>query len=235
MRSAAAALLALCVTTHGLLVEHCCMGSLGTSRCTCPKMTAAEDIPTTYAAYVARRRRIEAETLGSQTVAAHGGEPPALPSGRLAQPVLDRVSERLRHLVRSPFGERSEGMVVPTATGTGRDEAGEGRQLLKKIKDAGIAGVVSYGLVQLVFWGLSIPVCIVGYYQVTGHWPDLSDPEDQAKLGAEAFAFLNLARLAIPLRIALALSMTDGVQKNVINRFKGVIHNERGPDHGESN
>ena len=85
---------------------------------------------------------------------------------------------------------------------------------------AGVAGIISYGVVQIAFWGASIPFCIFAYYQVTGHWPDLSNAEDQAKLSAEAFAFLNLARLAIPLRIALALSMTQKVQTDIVDRYQ---------------
>ena len=70
----------------------------------------------------------------------------------------------------------------------------------------GTAGAISYALWELGFWGVSLPVCIVGYQQATGHWPDFGDVEDQKKIAAEAFAFVNFARLAVPLRIGLALS-----------------------------
>ena len=55
--------------------------------------------------------------------------------------------------------------------------------------------------------------------QVTGHWPDYSNQEDLAKLGAEAFAFVNVARFAIPLRIGLALSTTPWVRDNVVQNI----------------
>ena len=55
--------------------------------------------------------------------------------------------------------------------------------------------------------------------QVTGHWPDYSNQEDLAKLGAEAFAFVNVARFAIPLRIGLALSTTPWVRDNVVGNI----------------
>jgi hypothetical protein len=51
------------------------------------------------------------------------------------------------------------------------------------------------------------------------HWPDFSDADDVKKLGAEAFAFVNVARFAVPLRIGLALSTTPWIQKNIIERF----------------
>ena len=55
---------------------------------------------------------------------------------------------------------------------------------------------------------------------LTGHLPDLSDAEDQARLGTEAFAFVNVARLAVPLRIGLALGTTPWVQANIVDRFQ---------------
>ena len=60
------------------------------------------------------------------------------------------------------------------------------------------------------------PACLA---QVTGHWPDYSNQEDLAKLGAEAFAFVNVARFAIPLRIGLALSTTPWVRDNVVQKI----------------
>ena len=56
--------------------------------------------------------------------------------------------------------------------------------------------------------------------QVTGHWPDFSNQDDLAKLGAEAFAFVNVARFAIPLRIGLALGTTPWVQANIVDKFQ---------------
>lgn len=82
-------------------------------------------------------------------------------------------------------------------------EENDTANMMQKIKDSGVAGVVSYALWELAFWAISVPVCIVGYQQVTGHWPDLNDKEDIAKLSAEAFAFVNFARFAVPLRIGM--------------------------------
>lgn len=78
---------------------------------------------------------------------------------------------------------------------------------------------ISYALWELGFWGVSIPVCVAGYREVTGHWPDFSNKEDLEKLGAEAFAFVNFARLAVPLRIGLALSTTSWIDENVVQKF----------------
>ncbi|CAB9515446.1 Protein of unknown function (DUF2499) [Seminavis robusta] len=99
------------------------------------------------------------------------------------------------------------------------EEQTETEKLLAKVKEAGTAGVISYALWELAFWFISIPVCIIGYHQVTGHWPDLSNSDDQAKVGAEAFAFVNFARFAVPLRIGLALSTTSWIQENIVDRY----------------
>ena len=96
----------------------------------------------------------------------------------------------------------------------------ERKALVQKIKDAGLAGIVSYGLVQLAFFGAAVPIGLFGYYQATGHWPDLSNAEDQGQVAAEVFAFLSLSRLLIPLRIALALGMAQGVQTKILDRFR---------------
>ena len=65
------------------------------------------------------------------------------------------------------------------------EELSETQQLMARVKEAGTAGVVSYAFWELAFWCLSVPVCVVGYKSVTGHWPDLSNAEDQKQLGAE--------------------------------------------------
>lgn len=67
---------------------------------------------------------------------------------------------------------------------------------------------------QAAFWGASLPVCLVAYGLLSGHWPDLSDQEDVATFGAEAFAYVNLARLAAPLRVGSALALVPWVQAN---------------------
>lgn len=62
-------------------------------------------------------------------------------------------------------------------------------------------------------------MCIFGYYELVGHMPDFSDKEDLSKLGGEAFAFVNFARFAVPLRIGLALSTTPWIQDNIVDKF----------------
>ena len=123
----------------------------------------------------------------------------------------------------SLFGGKKEdvkGKVVRTKKGKDDEEMDESKKLLQQVKDAGVAGIISYIFWEWAFWGVSIPVCIVGYQAATGHWPDFSNQDDLAKLGAEAFAFVNVARFAVPLRIGLALSTTPWVQSNIVDKFQ---------------
>lgn len=99
------------------------------------------------------------------------------------------------------------------------EEMSETQKMMAQVKEAGLAGIISYALWELGFWTVSVPVCVFGYYEVTGHLPDLSNAEDQGKLGAEAFAFVNFARFAVPLRIGLALSTTPWIDENIVRRF----------------
>ncbi len=48
------------------------------------------------------------------------------------------------------------------------DDELEKDNLMQQVKDAGVAGVISYAGWELAFWTVSVPVCIVAYKQVTG-------------------------------------------------------------------
>ena len=62
-----------------------------------------------------------------------------------------------------------EGKVVPTGKGEEEEELSESKKLLQQVKDAGVAGIISYIFWEWAFWGVSVPVCIYGYYVATGH------------------------------------------------------------------
>ena len=60
------------------------------------------------------------------------------------------------------------------------------------------------------------------------HLPDWSNQQEMGKLGAEAFAYVNVARFAAPLRIGLALGLTPWIQKSILDPFqkKDETHDE---------
>jgi hypothetical protein len=51
-----------------------------------------------------------------------------------------------------------------------------------QVKKFGQAGVVSYVLVELVFWAVALPGAVAWYRVAEGSWLDLNDPIDKAKL-----------------------------------------------------
>ena len=101
-----------------------------------------------------------------------------------------------------------------------KEEKGEEKEnMMQQVKDAGVAGIISYIFWEWAFWGVSVPVALFGFREVTGAWPDFQNQDDLAKLGAEAFAFVNVARFAVPLRISLALGTTPWVKENIVDKF----------------
>lgn len=121
--------------------------------------------------------------------------------------------------LRNVSDVRSDGSVDNKESDFFGNVTNESKNLLQKVKDAGTAGAISYALWEAAFWGVSIPICLVSYRQVMGHWPDLTSGEDLRKLGMEAFAFVNFARLAVPIRIGLALSTVPWVTENILPIF----------------
>ena len=116
--------------------------------------------------------------------------------------------------------DKVKGRVVRTRANKVEEED-EGKKMMQQVKDAGIAGVISYIFWEWAFWGVSVPVALFAFQAATGAWPDFSNQDDLAKLGAEAFAFVNVARFAVPLRIGLALGTTPWVDENIVQPFLG--------------
>jgi len=131
---------------------------------------------------------------------------------------VDRFNEIVLGKDTAPSRAGSPSMMAADDTRDPEEES-ESKKLLQKVKDAGIAGLISYALWEWGFWVASVPVGISAYYGVTGHFPDLQNPDDQKQLAAEAFAFVNVARFAVPLRIGAALSTTPWVDANVVQKI----------------
>jgi hypothetical protein len=87
------------------------------------------------------------------------------------------------------------------------------------VKKYGVAGTVAYVLTELAFWVVAFPVAASALYQSTGHWPDVvNDNTDRAAVLGFIFAGANVARLFVPVRLGVALSLSPWVDENLINR-----------------
>lgn len=208
-------------TTPGQLVPPSVNPRLGTA---CMSSSSTEDPPLTYAEYMAKRTAA-ASSATVQPQQELTDATTVVPPAKLGGDFVGKVTSIAGKPRRAPPGAGRSAPdiffseVWPAAPSTEAAADGEEKpNLMQKVKDAGVAGIISYMFWELAFWGISIPVCIVGYREVTGHWPDFGNQEDVAQLGAEAFAFVNLARFAVPLRIGLALGTVPWVQSNIIDR-----------------
>ena len=114
------------------------------------------------------------------------------------------------------------GVVEPTpnAKAVAKVEEKEDKDnLMQQVKDAGPAGILSYIIWEWVFWIGAAGIAAFGFYTVQGHLPDLTSDADKGAVAAEAFAIVNVARFAVPLRIGLALGTTPWVKENIVDKF----------------
>lgn len=111
--------------------------------------------------------------------------------------------------------EGGEGFSFPSF-GSGED--GEGLSMTD-VKKYGVSGTVAYVLTELAFWAVAFPVASTVYYNTAGHWPDvINDSADRATVLGFVFAGANIARLAVPLRLGVAIALAPWVDENIINR-----------------
>ena len=97
---------------------------------------------------------------------------------------------------------------------------GGGLSGFQQIKKFGAAGTLAYILTELAFWVVAFPVASTTYYQTFGHWPDVFNvADDRTAVLGFIFAGANLARLAVPLRLAAAFAIVPWVDENIIQRF----------------
>ena len=91
--------------------------------------------------------------------------------------------------------------------------------LAQKIKKGGASATIAYLGTELAFWTLSIPVIITSYHSSTGEWLNIANAEERNQILLLSTGVLSIARLAVPLRLGLALYLTPYVDK-FLNRKK---------------
>jgi hypothetical protein len=119
-------------------------------------------------------------------------------------------------VARQAFWDKEEKGVVTPEGECEPVEAGP----MDKIKELGIAGTVSFILWEWAFWIIGGGGAALVYKNATGHWPDFNNKEDLAETAGSAFAFINVARLAVPVRIGLAVSTAPWVDENIVKKFQ---------------
>lgn len=92
----------------------------------------------------------------------------------------------------------------------------------EKVKQFGVAGTVAYILTEFAFWAIAFPFAAWSLYVAEGHWPDvIGNGEDRLAVFAAVFAGANIARLAVPLRFAVAIAFAPWVSENITSKFMG--------------
>ena len=80
---------------------------------------------------------------------------------------------------------------------------------LAAVKEAGVAGAISYTAVELTFFAVTLPIGYVLYHTSTGEWLDLSqllsDGEGRVRILGLLFAYIVLLKTFFPLRLGATL------------------------------
>lgn len=108
-------------------------------------------------------------------------------------------------------------------------------RILIQIKNAGISGFIAYALWGLVIWMVAIPLGLLGYRGVTGHWPSITDETQVEEVGGEIWAFVAAVRpFTFPIRIGLTLATAPWIERKFIRHFRQgfVVLGSEDPDGG---
>lgn len=168
-----------------------------------------------------RRGQEDGESEGNDNNNVGGGpptepEPPKKDEEETEDEVKDSLSSTAKDKDGGPEGEEDDPLEKVKEFFGFKKDGEETENPIEQIKALGIAGAISYALWEGAFWTVGGAGAIVAYFFAFGHWPDFNDSEDMQKLGAEAFAFVNLARFIVPLRIGLAVGTAPWVDENIV-------------------
>ncbi|XRB11721.1 hypothetical protein RI054_03g15540 [Pseudoscourfieldia marina] len=96
---------------------------------------------------------------------------------------------------------------------------------METVKSYGLAGTLSYILIELGFWAIAFPLALSWYKVAEGSWLDLSNAADKAKLLGAGTVFINGVRLLVPLRLGAAIALAPTVDR-VLKGVRGEEEEE---------
>lgn len=96
---------------------------------------------------------------------------------------------------------------------------------METVKGYGLAGTLSYILIELGFWAIAFPLALSWYKVAEGSWLDLSNAADKAKLLGAGTVFINGVRLLVPLRLGAAIALAPTVDR-VLKGVRGEEEEE---------
>ena len=123
-----------------------------------------------------------------------------------------------------------EGGPLPQTFDEWRQWTSEAREdpnrVLQLVKDAGVAGAISYTVVELTFFSIALPLGYVGWHASTGEWlqPLLLIQEDgyegKARLLGLLLSYIVLLKTLFPLRLGSTLLLTPRTAR-LLDRLSG--------------
>ncbi|MAD25627.1 MAG: hypothetical protein CMO44_15820 [Verrucomicrobiales bacterium] len=84
---------------------------------------------------------------------------------------------------------------------------------MDRVKSYGVAGTLSYVIIELAFWAIAFPIALSWYRVADGTWLNLSNTSDKAKLLGAGAVFVNTVRLLVPLRLGAAIAIAPKVEQ----------------------
>ena len=108
-------------------------------------------------------------------------------------------------------------------TASARDDP---NRVLQLVKDAGIAGALSYTFVELCFFAIALPLGYIAWHASTGEWlePLLLLQEDgyegKARLLGLLLSYIVLLKTLFPLRLGSTLLLTPRAAR-LLDRIGG--------------
>ena len=99
---------------------------------------------------------------------------------------------------------------------------------LQAVKDAGIAGIASYFLVEVSFFAFALPTGYFLYHSSTQEWLNLtellSEGEGRVKILSLLVGYIVVLKTAFPLRLGATLALTPKMKE--LLRRGGLANNE---------
>ena len=144
------------------------------------------------------------------------------PVGRASLPSARMPLSRRAHMSLSSTEPTAWELVEQRDFGALFEQAKEEPStLLGLVKDAGVAGAISYTVVELVFWAIALPIGIFSWHASTGEWlqPLLllqaDGVEGKARLLGLLLSYVLLLKTLFPVRLGSTLLLTPYTKRFV--------------------
>lgn len=144
--------------------------------------------------------------------------------------LLEEVNKKIETITTATATVTNEGSILDSlefgpvnplsvvSSSSHNNDGGESISM-EKVKAAGVSGIISYVGTEVVFWAFSLPLVISAYHSSTGEWLSISNAVDRGHIFALSATFITAIRLAVPLRLGVAVALTPWVEEKITKRY----------------